>query len=103
LLETKAKTLPVELIIPDMKSMPSNQSAADQLKADGISVHTISHPYMHAKMMLVDDQRAYVGSINDTTASIEQNRELGIIVSQPDIIGQINQTFESDWSNSQEL
>lgn len=100
MLAEKAKTIPVELIIPTLKQLSSNQSAAQQLTDSGVQVHTISSPYMHGKMMLVDTSRAYVGSINYSTQSMDRNRELGIIISQKDIISQLDQTFQSDWQNS---
>ncbi len=103
ILTTKAKTIPIELILPDMNSDTSNQSQAQLLKNAGVQIHTLKHPYIHAKMIMVDDQRVYVGSINFTTASLDENRELGIIISKPDIVDKINQTFESDWTASKAL
>jgi len=103
LLETKAKTMPVEIILPTLKQLAGKQVPAEQLKPSGVSVHAISHPYMNAKLILVDGTRAYIGSVNYSTQSMDENRELGIIVSQSDIIEQLNQTFQSDWSNSSDL
>jgi cardiolipin synthase len=56
--------------------------------------------YMHAKMMLVDGQRAFVGSENISTASLERNRELGILVSDQKVLSTLQQTFQLDWSDS---
>ncbi len=95
LLIEKAKSIKVNLLLPTTK-----QIAANKKEIEGVSVKTISTPYMHAKMILVDGKRAYVGSINLTAASIDENRELGIILSQSDLIENIAGTFESDWNGA---
>jgi cardiolipin synthase len=46
----------------------------------------MSSPYIHAKMFLVDGQRAFVGSVNVSDNSLNNNRELGIIFDQADAV-----------------
>lgn len=60
--------------------------------------------YMHAKMMLIDGQTAYVGSQNLSAASLKHNREVGVILSAqqyPDVINRLSATFATDWAASQ--
>lgn len=57
--------------------------------------------YMHAKIIVVDGQKAFVGSENISTASLEHNRELGIIVGDQNVLSTLQQTFQQDWQNSQ--
>jgi phosphatidylserine/phosphatidylglycerophosphate/cardiolipin synthase-like enzyme len=56
---------------------------------------------MHAKIIVADGQRAFVGSENISTASLERNRELGIIVSDQKVLAILQQTFWYDWNASQ--
>ena len=59
---------------------------------------TASLPYEHAKMIVVDDTRAYIGSINLSTASTTDARELGILFADPGAVAMISEAFESDWA-----
>ncbi|HSX09329.1 MAG TPA: phospholipase D-like domain-containing protein [Candidatus Saccharimonadales bacterium] len=96
-LSEKAKTMQVRLIVPTIKQLESNKSSLEELSAAGVHVRTISSPYMHAKMILSDDKKAYIGSINFSTQSMDQNRELGIILTQQDDLQMLQTTFDNDW------
>ena len=63
------------------------------------SPSTASVPYEHAKMMIADGARAFIGSVNFSTASTTNARELGIFFDDPAAIAMIERAFESDWSN----
>lgn len=39
--------------------------------------------YLHAKAIVVDDSRAWVGSVNGSKTSIDQNREFGLFFTHP--------------------
>ena len=56
---------------------------------------------MHAKIIVVDGVKAFVGSENISTQSLDQNRELGIIVSDTTILNKLQSTFQTDWGVSQ--
>lgn len=79
----------------------SNASGEQQLVSGGVQVETISSPYMHAKMYLADGNRVILCSENVSTASLNNNRELGIEVSDQAIVSRVSQTFEQDWSKGQ--
>ena len=59
--------------------------------------------YIHAKMILADmgqaAARAYVGSENFSCVSLGDNRECGILVSEPAILQRIESTYNSDWEH----
>jgi phosphatidylserine/phosphatidylglycerophosphate/cardiolipin synthase-like enzyme len=62
---------------------------------------------MHAKLIIVDGQQAFVGSQNLTTEALgagnnsgKRNRELGIIVDDVGVVQRLINTFESDWQAS---
>ncbi|MGZ3693397.1 MAG: phospholipase D-like domain-containing protein [Bdellovibrionota bacterium] len=76
------------------------------LSGKGVSVRVMpfpesaEHPYMHSKMILVDQNRAYIGSVNFSTNSTQHARELGIIFTDEKISPVISKEFESDWAVS---
>jgi cardiolipin synthase len=58
---------------------------------------TRDQPYVHAKMMIVDGARAFIGSINFSENSMRRARELGIVFEDPTTITAFTATFEADW------
>ncbi len=100
LLIDEEKKVKVELIIPTLVQLQGNVAAAQKLKDNGVGVKTISSPYMHAKLILVDDSKAYIGSINLSMQSMDENRELGIILTQNDALQTLVSTFASDWDHA---
>lgn len=100
ILEEKAKTAQVMVIIPDFKKISANEKSARRLEDSGVDVRTISTPYIHAKLIVTDDTQAYVGSINFTTQSMDENRELGIILLEDGVLSELTQSFDSDWTQA---
>jgi hypothetical protein len=80
-------------------------SAFAQLEADGVHVvlypDTASALYIHVKVIDVDSTKAFVGSENFSTASLDYNRELGLITSSASVLGPLNSTLASDVANGQ--
>ena len=63
-------------------------------------VHLSMGYYIHAKAIIVDEQRAYVGSQNFSRTSLEFNRELGVIVSDPLAVARLTAVFAGDWRSA---
>ena len=103
LLSQKAAHMPVEIIIPTYKQVSSNKKAVALLESSGAKVEAISSPYIHAKLILVDSAKAYIGSVNLTTQSMDSNREVGIILSQQDIVSSLIGDFSTDWQSGLSL
>ncbi len=59
--------------------------------------------YIHAKMMLIDGARAFVGSQNFTATSLDLNRELGIILTDRPSLTRLASIFDRDFSQGQEV
>lgn len=92
----------VQVVMTDDSSWHANFA---KLKADGVQIHTYRSGksaalYIHAKMIMADDTRVFMGSENFSAGSLDQNRELGIVTSDNDIIKQLNITFASDFANA---
>ena len=91
----------VILPAPNGSSSDSNSQGISVIKQGSVQVREDARLYMHAKMMVVDGQKAFVGSENISTQSLDQNRELGIIVSDQGVLHTLQQTFQQDWGVSQ--
>src|SRR5450631_1509889 len=59
--------------------------------------------YIHAKALTVNDDTAYEGSANFTTAMTDQNRNVGIITKVPGVVGGIRSTIASDFAGAAPL
>jgi cardiolipin synthase A/B len=88
----------VEVILPS--SGVDNNQGIDAIKQAGIHVREDPRLYMHAKIIIVDGVTAFVGSENISSQSLDENRELGIIVSDSGVLSRIANTFQTDWSQS---
>ena len=55
---------------------------------------------MHAKLIVVDDGHALVGSMNIDRSAFDLRRELGIMTDDPAIVGRLKEVFGSDWDLS---
>jgi len=76
-----------------------------QLESAGVHVvlypATTSSLYIHAKVIDVDSAKAFIGSENFSTASLDDNRELGLITSSAAVLGPLNSTLSSDIAGGQ--
>src|SRR5208283_4774183 len=69
----------------------------------GIKVHKLKGLKLHGKLLLADDARAVVGSINLAPGSFDSRRELAIRVNDEDIVARIAKVVHGDWENSHTL
>jgi cardiolipin synthase A/B len=60
-----------------------------------VAVRTISSPYMHAKVVVIDDKEAFIGSENFSATSFDHNREVGLFVRGS--MKRIEADFAADW------
>ena len=91
--------VPVRLIVAGSTTPSTAQTyAVKALKTAGVSCKSLANPNMHAKALIADGVRAYIGSQNFTQTSLEQNRELGVLISNATEIGKVSTTFASDFT-----
>jgi len=58
--------------------------------------------YMHAKAIVVDGKRAWVGSTNGSTQSLTLNREYGAFVDDSSWVGKLSAIMTGDFNNPSE-
>jgi phosphatidylserine/phosphatidylglycerophosphate/cardiolipin synthase-like enzyme len=69
----------------------------------GVKIHRLKHPKLHAKMMVADEKRAIVGSINFSPGSFESRRELAIEVDDHHVVKQLHKVAHRDWKHAHPL
>ncbi len=69
-----------------------------ELVRHGAALHILGNPYIHAKLLLVDGSRALIGSQNYTSTSMDQNREVGVVISGPSNIERLQRVFDKDFA-----
>jgi cardiolipin synthase len=74
----------------------------DYLAKNNVTVRYSKRLVIHAKVMIIDDATAVIGSINFTRQSLDTNRELSVITHEPEIIKNLNKTFNTDWNAASE-
>lgn len=57
---------------------------------------TSTNPYIHAKALVADGARAYVGSENFSAGSLGYNRELGVIFDAPAEVAKVAAAIDAD-------
>ncbi|CAN5401676.1 hypothetical protein BH09ACT7_BH09ACT7_04440 [soil metagenome] len=70
------------------------------LRRFGVKVHKQKNLRVHAKLLIVDAQTALVGSMNIDRSAFDLRRELGVTVSDPDVVARLKQVFDADWESS---
>lgn len=69
------------------------------LLAAGVELRYMGSPYVHAKAILVDGARLFVGSENFTQTSLDENREIGVITDDPTATARVAAAFERDFDS----
>jgi len=103
LLTQMSQKIPVRVIFPTITKMKANEPTVNQLRSAGALVKTLGSPYPHAKLIIADQSRGYLGSVNFTSQSLDRNRELGLLFSQADAVERFRNIFESDWQKATSL
>jgi cardiolipin synthase len=70
------------------------------LRRFGVKVHKQKNLRVHAKLLIVDDERAFVGSMNIDRSAFDLRRELGITINAPAVVARLRTVFDEDWELS---
>lgn len=70
------------------------------LRMFGVKVHKQKNLRVHAKLLIADDERALVGSMNIDRSAFDLRRELGITIDDATAVARLKATFDYDWNLS---
>jgi cardiolipin synthase A/B len=76
-----------------------NHESRKQLEAGGVEVIDSNPEYdvTHEKSMVVDDQMAFVKSLNWETKNLTETRDYAIVTSHAHEVAEVIECFEADW------
>jgi cardiolipin synthase len=69
----------------------------------GAKIHRLKRLKLHGKMLLADEKRAIVGSINLTPGSFDSRRELAIETDAKHLVARLVEVSHHDWEHSKPL
>jgi cardiolipin synthase A/B len=93
LVAAEGRGVSVVVVVPGDGRSPATDLSLARLGAAGVEVRALDAP---AKAMVVDALEVYVGSVNFSRASLDDNRELGVLFDDPGAARLIDQTIEAD-------
>jgi phosphatidylserine/phosphatidylglycerophosphate/cardiolipin synthase-like enzyme len=87
----------VRVVLADPWWVGHNSDAAAFLMSRGVEARYLVAPSVHAKAMIADGSIAFLGSENMSYTSLSRNREVGVVVDEPDGVATMARTFAGDW------
>lgn len=75
-------------------------SSLRTLRRFGVKVRRQKNLRVHAKLLIVDNKRALVGSMNIDRSAFDLRRELGITIDDPLVVDRLRGVFKTDWALS---
>ena len=74
--------------------------AYNTLTSNGVEIRMSRDVYIHAKALVVDDETVVIGSHNPTATSLDENREVSIVLDDRVSIARATSVFDADWAAS---
>jgi cardiolipin synthase len=75
-----------------------NAPGRKRLVAGGVGVRVLASPYVHTKTVVADTLVAFVGSENFSAASLDTNREVGLLTTDTAVVARLTTVFTKDWA-----
>jgi cardiolipin synthase len=101
-LEARARGVKVRVMLnPARRSgEEDNEKSRKTLSAGGVDVRDSNPAYdvTHEKSMVVDEERAFVKSLNWQTKNLTETRDYAVVTSHAHEVNEVIECFEADWS-----
>ena len=81
-----------------MPEVPARLAAIEGIEVRTLDFGPVAGGVEHAKLFVVDDREAYVGSQNFDWRSLEHIQELGVRVTEPQLVAAVGALFRFDWA-----
>lgn len=85
-----ASGIDVRILVSDNQKREGVDSVQSHMK-------TLKEPYLHAKELLIDHRLLIHGSMNLSSNALDNNREIGIMIDDPEVIKEFERQFGKDW------
>lgn len=107
LLRAVSRGVRVQLVLPAKSDVPLvrlvSRSYYASLLREGIEIYELEGTVLHAKVMLIDDNWAVVGSANLDQRSFHRNYEVNVIVDSADFGSQVAEIINKDLARSRRI
>lgn len=90
----------VRVVLAAPSWIDTNTKAGAFLTGLGVGARWLGSPGIHVKAIVVDGERAYLGSENLSGTSLDKNREVGLVVSDAAAVSRMRDTFEADFARA---
>jgi phosphatidylserine/phosphatidylglycerophosphate/cardiolipin synthase-like enzyme len=70
------------------------------LRRFGVKVRKQKNLRVHAKLLIADENRALLGSMNIDRSAFDLRRELGVTTGDAEVVARLKQIFDADWQLS---
>jgi phosphatidylserine/phosphatidylglycerophosphate/cardiolipin synthase-like enzyme len=101
LIAAKKANVNVRVVVaggPDISDTPAETDAINKLKAAGVPIVAVTTPYIHAKTIVVDGNKAFVGSQNFTPTALFNNREVGVVTDAASEVAKVAAVIAQDFA-----
>ena len=88
----------VKIVVPNTIMGTATLPLMMALRNGGAEVRLLGNPFPHAKLVLVDRARGFIGSENATSTSLHLNRELGVAWESAAVAKDTGAAFDSDFA-----
>jgi cardiolipin synthase len=99
--------LDVAIVLPEQNNLPyvhwATRKLLWELLQRGVRVYYQPPPFVHSKLLLVDEDRAVVGSWNIDPRSLRLNFELALEVRDAGLVARLGSHFEQVRTRSKEV
>jgi phosphatidylserine/phosphatidylglycerophosphate/cardiolipin synthase-like enzyme len=99
LIDAEQRGVEVRLIVNETQDEDDVETYTELANA-GVEIRYSNGLYIHSKTMIFDSAVTFIGSQNPTTNSFENNREVGLVVDDPIVLGRVRAVFARDWAIS---
>jgi phosphatidylserine/phosphatidylglycerophosphate/cardiolipin synthase-like enzyme len=90
----------IEFLVDVFSESEWPEALKELAQFQGVNVSVIDHPYAaHPKLIIVDDEWAYVGSSNIHPTWMLEGREAGVLINSEEIIADLLDIFKRDWGS----
>lgn len=97
----------IRIILPGHNNLPfvdwASRALLWELQINGIRIFYQPPPFVHTKLLLVDNVWSFIGSANLDARSLRLNFELNLSVFDSDLSSSINRLFERALAGSREM
>jgi phosphatidylserine/phosphatidylglycerophosphate/cardiolipin synthase-like enzyme len=107
LLQAAQQGVKVQVMLPPLVPDHAGAPSADNYETyhalvPKVAVNVTPQYFMHAKLIIIDQTLAFVGSQNLSHQSLRYSREVGILIANKPVVSHLSKIFDADWAYAQQ-